>query len=302
MAAPLAPVELIERSRRGEPVDAASVEAFVHAWLEGTAADALMSAWCMVACLPGIDRVQTEALARALVASGDRLVLGSLGPTGDPQSTGGVGDTTALVAAPLAASLGVRVASVGGRALGHMGGTVDKLEAIPGFQAELPLGRFVRQVRDVGIAVTAHGSRLAPGDRRLRELRDATGTVPSAALVAASVMSAAISAARRRARRCRGRLRRRAGRSRRGARDGRVDGRDRRALGPGPALEPERRRSTPGALHRQRARGGRGRRGAARRGSGRRARDGRLRRRRPRRGRRGGARGRGERACRDRPA
>lgn len=192
MAAPLAPVELIERSRRGEPVDAASVEAFVLAWLDGTASDALMSAWCMVACLRGIDGVQAGALTRSLVASGDRLELGSLGPTGDPQSTGAVGDTTALVAAPLAASLGVRVASVGGRALGHMGGTIDKLEAIPGFEAELPLGRFVRQVRDVGIAITAHTSRLAPGDRRLRELRDATGTVPSAALVAASVMSAAI--------------------------------------------------------------------------------------------------------------
>ncbi len=192
MAAPLAPVELIERSRRGEPVDAASVEAFVRAWLDGTAADALMSAWCMVACLRGIDRVQTEALARVLVASGDRLELATLGPTGDPQSTGGVGDTTAIVAAPLAASLGVSVASIGGQAQGHAGGTIDTLQAIPGFLAELSLGRFVRQVRDVGIAVIAHPTRLAPGDRRLRELRDATGTVPSSALVAASVMSAAV--------------------------------------------------------------------------------------------------------------
>ena len=192
MAAPLAPVELIERSRRGEPVDAASVEAFVRAWLDGTASDALMSAWCMVACLRGIDQAQTGALARALVASGDRLELATLGPTGDPQLTGGVGDTTALVAAPLAASLGVSVASLGGRAMAHTGGTIDKLEAIPGFQSDLPLGRFVRQVRDVGIAVVSHSARLAPGDRRLRELRDATGTVPSGALLAASVMSAAI--------------------------------------------------------------------------------------------------------------
>ena len=192
MAAPLAPVELIERSRRGEPVDAASVEAFVRAWLDGTASDALMSAWCMVACLHGIDRVQTMALAQTLVASGDRLELATLGPTGDPQSTGGVGDTTAIVAAPLAASLGVSIASIGGHAQAHTGGTIDTLQAIPGFLAELPLGRFVRQVRDVGIAVIAHPTRLAPGDRRLRELRDATGTVPSPALVAASVMSAAV--------------------------------------------------------------------------------------------------------------
>ncbi len=194
MAAPLAPVELVERSRRGDPVDAASVEAFVRAWLDGTASDALMSAWCMAACLHGIDPEQTAALARALVASGDRLELASLGPTGDPQTTGGVGDTTTLVVAPLAASLGVRVASLGGRSLAHTGGALDKLDAIPGFRSDLPLARFVRQVRDVGIAVSADTGRLAPGDDRLRDLRDATGTVPAPGLVAASVMSVAIAA------------------------------------------------------------------------------------------------------------
>lgn len=192
MAAPLAPVELIERSRRAEPVDAESVEAFVRAWLDGTASDALMAAWSMVACLRGLGADQTAALARALVASGDRLELGSLGPTGDPQTTGGVGDTTPLVAAPLAAALGVRVASLGGRSLAHTGGAVNKLEAIPGFRSQLSLAGFVRQVRDVGIAVVAPDPRLVPGDRRLRALRDATGTAPSGGLVAASVMSGAI--------------------------------------------------------------------------------------------------------------
>jgi pyrimidine-nucleoside phosphorylase len=189
MAAPLAPVEVIERSRRGEPVDAESVGSFVRSWLDGVADDALMSAWCMVACLRGMPREQVDALTRALVASGDRLELGSLGPTGDTHSTGGVGDSTTLVAAPLAAALGVRVAKTSGRGLAHTGGTVDKLEAIPGFQAELPLGRFVRQVKEVGIAVTSQTSRLTPGDRRLYALRDATGTVPAAGLIAASIMS-----------------------------------------------------------------------------------------------------------------
>ncbi len=192
MAAPLAPVEVIERSRRGEPVDAASVEAFVRSWLDGTVADALMSAWCMVACLREMPREHAEALMRALLASGDRLELETLGPTGDPHSTGGVGDTTPLVAAPLAAALGVRVATVGGRGLGAAGGTLDKLEAIPGFQVDLPLGRFVRQVRDTGIAVTLTTAHLAPADRRLTELRDATAAAPSPGLVAASVMSRAI--------------------------------------------------------------------------------------------------------------
>ena len=189
MAAPLAPVEVIERSRRGEPVDADSVGSFVRSWLDGTADDSLMAAWCMVACLRGMPREHVDALTRALIASGDRLELGSLGPTGDTHSTGGVGDTTTLVAAPLAAALGVRVAKMSGRGLAHTGGTVDKLEAIPGFQAELPLGRFVRQVKEVGIAVTSQTSRLTPGDRRLYALRDATGTVPAAGLIAASIMS-----------------------------------------------------------------------------------------------------------------
>jgi pyrimidine-nucleoside phosphorylase len=189
MAPPLAPVEIIERSRRGEAVDGESVESFVRSWLDGTADDAQMAAWCMVACLRELAREQVEALTRALIASGDRLELASLGPTGDIGSTGGVGDTTAIVAAPLAAALGVRVAAMSDRGLAHTGGTIDKLEAIPGYVAELPLGRFVRQVRDVGIAVGTQTARLAPGDRRLYALRDATGTVPGAGLIAASLMS-----------------------------------------------------------------------------------------------------------------
>ena len=189
MAAPLAPVEVIERSRRGDPVDAASVGSFVRSWLDGISDDSLMAAWCMVACLRGMGREHVEALTRELVASGDRLELATLGPTGDTHSTGGVGDGTTLVAAPLAAALGVRVAKMSGRGLAHTGGTVDKLEAIPGFQAELGLGRFVRQVKDIGIAVTSGDSRLTPGDRRLYALRDATGTVPAAGLIAASIMS-----------------------------------------------------------------------------------------------------------------
>lgn len=189
MDAPLAPLEVIERSRRGDPVDAASVESFVRSWLDGTADDAQMAAWCMVACLRGLSPPGVDGLTRALIASGERLELASLAPTGDTHSTGGVGDSVTLVAAPLAAALGVRVAVMAGRGQAHTGGTIDKLEAIPGFQADLPLNRFVRQVRDTGIAVVAQASRLAPGEGRLFSLRDSTGTVPSAGLIAASIMS-----------------------------------------------------------------------------------------------------------------
>ncbi len=191
-AAPLAPVEVLERSRRGEPVDAASVEAFVASWLRGDSADAMMAAWCMSACLRGMDPGWPEAVTRALVASGERLELAALGPTGDVGSTGAVGDSVPLVAAPLAAALGVMVVTMGDHGVGHMGGTIDKLEAIPGYDAALGLAAFVRQARDAGIVVAAPIERLAPGDRRLSALRDATGTMPAAGLVAASMMATRI--------------------------------------------------------------------------------------------------------------
>ncbi len=187
--APLTPVEVLELSVRGEPVGAASVAALVRAWLDGVATDAQMGAWCAAACAQGLGAGATEALTKALVASGDRLELATLGPTGDTHSTGGVGDSTTLAAAPIAAALGVRIAKASGRGLGHTGGTVDRLEAIPGYQVDLPLDRFVRQVRDVGIAVIGAGARLAPADARLHVLRDETGTVRSAGLIAASIMS-----------------------------------------------------------------------------------------------------------------
>lgn len=192
MAEQLAPLEVIERTRRGEHADAESVESFVRSWVDRTTPDALMAAWCMAACLVGLGREQVEALTRALIASGDRLELAVLGPTGDVQSTGGVGDTAPIVAAPLAASLGVRVATMGGRGLGHAAGMIDKLEAIPGYEADLPLARFVRQVRDTGIAVVSQSARLTPAGRRLEALRDATATTPAPGLVAAAVMSRAI--------------------------------------------------------------------------------------------------------------
>jgi pyrimidine-nucleoside phosphorylase len=189
MVTALAPVELLERSRRGEAVEPEAVARFVGSWLDGGVTDAQMAAWCMAVCIRGLEAAAAAALTDALVASGDRLELGRLGATGDKHSTGGVGDSGTLVAAPLAAALGVRVAKMSGRGLGHTGGTLDKLEAIPGLTTSLPVERFVRQVRDVGIAVVGQSDRLVPADRRLYALRDQTGTVEGAALIAASVMS-----------------------------------------------------------------------------------------------------------------
>jgi pyrimidine-nucleoside phosphorylase/thymidine phosphorylase len=189
MVAALAPLELLERTRRGEPVDGESIGEFIRSWLDGGVGDAQVAAWAMAVCINGIDLAATHALTAAMVASGDRLELDKFGPTGDKHSTGGVGDAITLVVAPLAAALGVKVAKMSGRGLGHTGGTLDKLEAIPGMRVDLDLTAFVRQLRDVGLVVIGASERLVPADKRLYALRDQTGTVQSPALIASSIMS-----------------------------------------------------------------------------------------------------------------
>jgi pyrimidine-nucleoside phosphorylase/thymidine phosphorylase len=185
----LEPLELLERTRRGESIDPGSIAAFVQAWLDGVVGDPQMAAWCMAVCIRGLDMDGTRALTAAMIASGDRLDLGKFGPTGDKHSTGGVGDAITLVVAPLAASLGVKIAKMSGRGLGHTGGTLDKLESIPGMRIDLSLQDFVRQLRDVGLVVMGATERLVPADKRLYALRDQTATVQSPALIASSIMS-----------------------------------------------------------------------------------------------------------------
>ena len=153
MSAALEPLEMLENLRRGDPIDPSSVDAFVRSWSDGAIGDPQMAAWCMGVCIRGLDMACTQALTRAMIASGDRLELGKFGVTGDKHSTGGVGDATTLIVAPLAASLGVKIAKMSGRGLGHTGGTIDKLESIPGFTTNLDLAAFVRQLRDVGLVV-----------------------------------------------------------------------------------------------------------------------------------------------------
>lgn len=189
MVAALAPLELLERTRRGEAVDAESVTAFVQSWMDGLVGDPQMAAWCMAVCIRGLDMPATQALTAAMIASGDRLELAKFGPTGDKHSTGGVGDAISLVVAPLSAALGVKVAKMSGRGLGHTGGTLDKLESIPGMRIDLDLTDFVRQLRDVGVVVVGANERLVPADKRLYALRDQTATVQNPSLIASSIMS-----------------------------------------------------------------------------------------------------------------
>lgn len=188
----LAPVEVIERRRRGEPIDAESITAFMRAWLDGVADDAQMAAWCMAAALEPARLEEVDALARALVASGDRLDLSSFGVTGDLQSTGAVGDIAPLVALPLAAALGVPMGVIGSRGVGFTGGLLDKVGAIPGMNTRLALEAFVRQVRDVGCAVIAPGPRLVSAVIRFDALRDATATGSGVAPTLATLMARAI--------------------------------------------------------------------------------------------------------------
>jgi pyrimidine-nucleoside phosphorylase len=184
------PRDIVAAKRDGATLDADDLRSFVLAYVNGEVRDELASAFLMAAFIRGLDAGETLALTRAMVDSGRTISLrGVSRPTVDKHSTGGVADGVTLVFAPLAAALGLAVAKLSGRGLGHTGGTLDKLEAIPGLRTDLTPEEFERQVEEVGCAVAAQTPDLVPADGKFYALRDATATVPSIPLIASSVMS-----------------------------------------------------------------------------------------------------------------
>jgi len=181
---------LIERKRNGGRISPAEWRSLMKHYAAGEVPDYQMAALAMAIFFVGLDRDEIGALTDAMLASGATLDLSHL-PVGrvDKHSTGGVGDKVSLVLAPLVAACGVAVPMMSGRGLGHTGGTLDKLESIPGFRTDLPLERATRQLENIGCALIGQTSEIAPADRKLYALRDATATVESIPLISASIMS-----------------------------------------------------------------------------------------------------------------
>jgi pyrimidine-nucleoside phosphorylase len=183
-------IDVIRKKRDGVELSRAEIEGLVNAYTKNEIPDYQVSAWLMAVVLKGMTRPETAALTDAMLHSGDVLDLSSLPVRKvDKHSTGGVGDKTSLVLAPLAAAAGIAVPMISGRGLGHTGGTLDKLEAIPGFNVNLPVAEFRRVLEVCGCAMIGQTAEIAPADRKLYALRDVTGTVESPYLICASIMS-----------------------------------------------------------------------------------------------------------------
>ncbi len=189
-AMPIRAVDLIRKKRDGHELSRTEIDTFVGDFTSGKIPDYQASAWLMAALIRGLSRAETAALTDAMLHSGEILDLSEFVQCKvDKHSTGGVGDKTSLVLAPLAAAAGLVVPMISGRGLGHTGGTLDKLESIPGFKVNLPLPDFLRILRVCGCCMIGQTAEIAPADRKLYALRDVTGTVESPYLICASIMS-----------------------------------------------------------------------------------------------------------------
>ena len=189
------PMECIEHKRDGKVLSREEIRRFIDDYTAGRVADYQAAAWLMAVYLRGMNAAETTDLTMTMAHSGDMIDLSSIpGVKVDKHSTGGIADTTTLIVAPLAAAAGVPVAKMSGRGLGFTGGTADKLESIPGYQTVLPETAFLEQVRRIGISLITQSGDIAPADKLLYALRDATGTVESIPLIASSIMSKKIAA------------------------------------------------------------------------------------------------------------
>ncbi len=187
--------DCIQKKKHGEELNQQEIEFIVKGYTDGSIPDYQMSAFLMAVCFNGMSEAETLHLTMSMAHSGDMLDLSAIGKkTADKHSTGGVGDKTTLIVGPMVASLGVAVAKMSGRGLGHTGGTIDKLESFPGFRVDLSDEEFQTQVRELGVAVMGQTANLAPADKKIYALRDVTATVDQMALIASSIMSKKLAA------------------------------------------------------------------------------------------------------------
>ena len=183
-------VDIIIKKKEGLALNEQEINFMINGYLSGEVVDYQMSALLMAIVLKGTTHEEEVLLTKAMLESGDTIDLSKIdGICVDKHSTGGVGDTTTLVIAPILAALGLKVAKMSGRGLGHTGGTIDKLEAIPGFNTSLSEEHFFKEVNEIGLAVTGQTANIAPADKKIYALRDVTGTVEAVALIASSIMS-----------------------------------------------------------------------------------------------------------------